>query len=73
MKPVLVSFQYEPVWSSSARSSFQLVPDKKWISDAARSTQVRQQIGIRSTEENKESAFEELTQCDYSETESVNS
>jgi hypothetical protein len=57
--------------SSSARSSSQLVPDKKWISDATRNTQARQRIEIRSTEEYKESACEELTHCDYSEIESV--
>jgi hypothetical protein len=33
--------------------------------------QTRQQIGTRSTEEYERSAGEELTQCDYSETESV--
>jgi hypothetical protein len=40
-------------------------------SDAARSTQTRQGIGTRSTEENKESACEELMQCDYSKIEIV--
>jgi hypothetical protein len=39
--------------------------------DAARSTQRRQRIGTRSTEENKRSTYEELTQCDYSKIESV--
>jgi hypothetical protein len=47
------------------------VPDKTWISDAARSTQARHRIGIRSTKENKRSAGEELTQADYSKIESV--
>jgi hypothetical protein len=36
-----------------------------------RSTQIRQRIGTRSTEENKRSAGEELAQCDYSKTDSV--
>jgi hypothetical protein len=34
--------------------------------DAARSTQTRQRIGIRSTQEYKRSVGEELTQCDDS-------
>jgi hypothetical protein len=36
-----------------------------------RSTQARQRIGIRSTQENKMSAGEELTQCVYSKIETV--
>jgi hypothetical protein len=36
-----------------------------------RNAQTRQQIGIRSTEENKESACEELIQCAYSKNQSV--
>jgi hypothetical protein len=65
------SFQYECTvqWWFSASSK--LVPDKKGISDATRNTQVRQRIEVRSIEEYKESAGEELTQCDYSKTESV--
>jgi hypothetical protein len=36
-----------------------------------RSMETRQRIGTRSTEENKESACEELTQCAYSKIDSV--
>jgi hypothetical protein len=36
-----------------------------------RTTQARQRIGIRSIEKYKESAFEELTQCDYRDIESA--
>jgi hypothetical protein len=43
----------------------------QWLSDAARSTQARQRIGIRSTLENKRFAGEELTQCVYSNIEST--
>jgi hypothetical protein len=72
MKPVSVQFS-----TSQDEDSFQFsrssrpVPDETWISDAARSMQARQQIGLRSTKEYKESAGEELTQCDYNEIESV--
>jgi hypothetical protein len=65
------SFSVQQFLASSVCSSSQIVPDKKWISDAARSTQARQRIGTWSTKEYKESACEELTQCDYSEIKSV--
>jgi hypothetical protein len=71
-KPVSVQFSTSKYEDSVQFSrSSRPVPDKKWISDAARSTQARQRIGIRSTKEYKESAGDELTQCDYNKTESV--
>jgi hypothetical protein len=73
MKPVRVQFelstsQYEDI---SVRSSRREVNAVTVNNSHGRSTQTRQRIGTRSTEENKRSTCEELAQCAYNKIESV--
>jgi hypothetical protein len=65
---VLEEVQLEVVHSASYRREVNAITVNN---SQGRSMQTRQLTGARSTEENKGSACEELTQCAYSKTESV--
>jgi hypothetical protein len=68
MKPIQFGSRSSSVQFEVVLSQFQM---RSECSEAARSMQTRQRIGTTNIEEYKRSAGEELTQCDYSNTENV--